>query len=156
MNQKSLSKMLRAICIVCAVLILFLCVYAYYRIDEYVGGKGELLRLASHIAVFSCMFMVDVALFLAWQIFGDIGKNLSFTELNAKRLAKIALIFLFDSAVFIIGLIIYAFLGIGEYGLYAFMLVVLFVGISLAAIAACLSHLVGKAAKIEEENELTI
>lgn len=154
MSQKNLSVMLRMICIVCCFILLCMCGYAYFRIDEMM--KEALHIVLAKLIVALCTVVVAIAIFFAWAIFADIGRDRSFTMKNAVRLKMIAWLFLSDSLVFLAALAAVFILKIGSAGLPFVMLLIIFIGISLTVICACLSHLIAKAAVIEQENELTI
>ncbi|MBP3940997.1 MAG: DUF2975 domain-containing protein [Christensenellaceae bacterium] len=154
MSQKNLSVMLRMICIVCCFVLLYMCGYAYFRIDEMM--KEVLHIVLAKLIVAVCAVVVAMAIFFAWAIFADIGRDRSFTMKNAVRLKMIAWLFLSDSLVFLAALAVVFILKIGSAGLPFVMLLIIFIGISLTVICACLSHLIAKAAAIEQENELTI
>ncbi len=96
-------------------------------------------------------------LFLGARIADDIGRDRSFTPRNARRLKLIAMLALGDTALLLLGNV--ALCLADRQTPAALPLasgIVCFIGVAVAVAAACLSHLVLKAARIQEENELTI
>ena len=61
-----------------------------------------------------------------------------------------------DSAIFFFGNIVFLFLNMNHPGILLLSLLVTFGGILIAIAAAILSHLIMKAADIQEQNDLTI
>lgn len=97
-----------------------------------------------------------VALVLAWRIAGNIGKDRSFSMENARLLKYISLLAVGDTAFFFVTNIVFLFLNMSHPGVLLFSLVVDFAGVAVAVAAAALSHLVQKAAALQEQTDLTI
>ncbi len=97
-----------------------------------------------------------IALVYGWEIATDIGKDNSFCIENANRLKTIAILAAADSAFVFIGNVVFLLLNMNHPGVMLAALFVVFAGIAIAVAAAALSHLVLKAAKLREENDLTI
>ena len=86
----------------------------------------------------------------------EIGKDNSFSEINAKMLKTIALLAAMDSVyIFVAGGILFA-LGMSTGIVEVLILFVVFAGVVVTVAAAALSHLVYKAAAMKEENDLSI
>lgn len=96
------------------------------------------------------------ALVSGWKIAGEIGRDNSFCVENAKRLRFISILAAADSALAFAGNLIFLLLNMNHPGVFLLALLIVCVGIALTVVAAALSHLVLKAAKLCEENELTI
>ena len=96
------------------------------------------------------------AVALAWRIVTKIGRDRSFCMENARDLQRIAIAAAVDAAYFFIGNIVFLFLGMNHPGVVLGSMVIVFVGLAVAAIAAALSHLVRKAADLQEQSDLTI
>ncbi len=96
------------------------------------------------------------ALVLAWKIAGNIGADRSFSLENGRLLKWISLLAAADAAFFFLGNVVYLFLNMNHPGILLFSLVVVFIGIAIAAAAAALSHLVTKAAGLQEQSDWTI
>ena len=97
-----------------------------------------------------------VALALGWKIASNIGADRSFSLANAKLLKGIAGLALGDAAFFFLGNLVFLFLNINHPGVVLFSLIVEFAGVAAAVAAAALSHLVQKAAALQEQSDLTI
>lgn len=97
-----------------------------------------------------------IALIDFWKICCEIGRDNSFSIKNAVFLKQISYLAFIDSAFFFAGNFVFLFLGISNIGILLKSLLVAFAGIAIAIASATLSHLVGKAAKLQSENDLTI
>lgn len=96
------------------------------------------------------------ALAFGWIIAVNIGKDRSFCVENARLLKWISGLAAGDAAFFFLGNIIYLFLGWSHPGVTLFSLLVVFLGVAISVAAAAASHLVMKAALLQEQEELTI
>lgn len=96
------------------------------------------------------------ALALGWRIAGNIGRDRSFSMDNARCLRTVSLLAALDSAYFFLGNLVLLFLNMSHPGVVLMSLLVVFAGAAVAVAAAALSHLVRKAALLQEENDLTI
>lgn len=96
------------------------------------------------------------ALILGWRIAGRIGLDRSFTHENARELKLIAYLTAGDAVFFFLGNIVLMFCGMNHPGVLLASLMVTFVGFAVAVAAAALSHLVKKAADLQEQSDLTI
>ncbi len=156
MTQQTLAKWLKGIIIgmaVCGLLIIFVIV----------PFAGHDLALAYpefsycfwpwfiflFIALIPCYFV----LVWMWSIASEIGKDRSFTMKNAVMLKRIMMAAIFDTAFFFLVNVIYLFLNMSHPSVLIASLFVCFAGVAIAVAAAGLSHLVGKAAAIREEND---
>ncbi len=97
-----------------------------------------------------------IVLVIGWKIFTNIGNDRSFTSMNANYLKWISVLAAVDSFFFFSGNIILGLLNMNHPGIVMASLVVVTFGISVSIIAAALSHLVMKAAVLQEQNDLTI
>lgn len=95
-------------------------------------------------------------LYFAWGIVADIGLDRSFTDENAKRLKWISGLAAGDALFFFLGNILLLFLNMNHPGIVLVSFVVVFIGVAVAVAAAALSHLVTKAAALQEQSDLTI
>jgi len=96
------------------------------------------------------------ALALVWRIASNIGDDRSFVEKNAGMLKWISVLAAGDAAFFFVGNIVMLLLGMSHPGVTLLSLIVVFVGVAVAVAAAALSHLVHKAALLQEQSDLTI
>ncbi|CDZ24872.1 putative membrane protein [[Clostridium] cellulosi] len=97
-----------------------------------------------------------IAIVSGWKVVKEIVREHSFCIENAKRLKLISILAAADSALVFIGNIILLLLNMNHPGVILVALLIIFVGIDLAVLFAALSHMVMKATKLREENELTI
>ncbi|MBR1742050.1 MAG: DUF2975 domain-containing protein [Lachnospiraceae bacterium] len=159
MEQKSLSRLLKGIVAgagICG-LIIYLILLPYI-------GQGILADYPEFsdryypwlVFLWITGIPCYVALFFGWQIAESIGRDESFTNQNAQRLKKISYLAIGDAAFFFIGNLVYLCMNMNHPGVVIFSLFVVFVGIVISVIAAALSHLVKKAAVLQEESDLTI
>ena len=91
-----------------------------------------------------------------WKIAGNIGNDKSFSAENAKLLKYISLAAAGDSAFFLLGNAVLLLLNMSHPGVVLASLLIVIIGVCIAVASACLSHLVGKAAALQEEADLTI
>ena len=96
------------------------------------------------------------ALVIGWRIAVNIGKDRSFSEDNARHLKRIALLAAGDAVFFFIGNIVLLFANMSHPGVVLGSLLVVFAGVAVSVAAAALSHLVLKAALLQEQSDLTI
>ena len=96
------------------------------------------------------------ALICGLKIAAEIGADRSFSYKNAKLLKSISLCAATDSAFFFLGNLAFLALNLSHPSVALISCLIVFAGVAVAVAAAVLSHLVEKAARINEENELTI
>lgn len=96
------------------------------------------------------------ALVFGWKIAANIGRDRSFSLENSKYLEKIAWMAAGDSIFFFVGNIVLLLCNLSHPGVVLLSMVIVFAGVAVTVAAAALSHLVRKAAKLQEESELTI
>lgn len=97
-----------------------------------------------------------VALVCAWKIAGNIGADRSFSLANAALLKGISVLAVGDAAFFFLGNLVFLFLNMNHPSVVLFSLLVEFAAVAVAVAAAALSHLVRKAAALQEQSDLTI
>ncbi len=97
-----------------------------------------------------------IVLFLGWKIADNIGRDNSFCLENAKYLKWISYLALGNSGFLFLANVIFLILDMSAAAIMLVVGVIVFIGIAISICAAALSHLVVKAAEIQEENELTV
>lgn len=97
-----------------------------------------------------------IVLVFAWKISSNIGNDRSFTEQNAHYLKLISVIAVVDTMFFFAGNIVLLLFDMSHPGIVIASLLVDFIGVAIAIAAAALSHLVKKAAVLQEQSDLTI
>lgn len=159
MEQKGLARWLKGIIVGVG-----LCgLYGYLNV---VPGYGQ--SLVRRFPEFAYCYMpwlvvilltaipIYIALFFAWKVADNIGNDRSFSRENAAALKWIARLAVIDVVYFFCANFVLAFMNMNHPGIMIMSFVLDFIGIAASVCFAALSHLVLKAAKIQEENELTI
>lgn len=100
--------------------------------------------------------VVLAALYQAWRIFTEIGRDNSFCAENAARLRTVSRLAIADSVLYALGAVVLVCLNAMNPGVLLVFAGIVLVGLAIAAAAAALSHLTQKAASIKDENDLTI
>ena len=96
------------------------------------------------------------ALGFGWPLAVSVGKDQPFTRGNAKRLRAIGRLAAGDAAFFFAGNVALLLLNMNHPGIVLMSLLVVFVGAAIAVAARCLSLLIGRAAELQEQSDLTI
>ena len=159
MEQKTLSKWLKCILIgvgICG-LIMYATVIPVFGLDlrtmypEFSDRFWPWLIFiwVSGIPCFS-------VLVLAWKIAGNIGRDQSFTEQNARLLKWISGLSAGDAGFIFAGNILLFLLNMSHPSIVLASLVIVFVGVAVAVTSAVLSYLVKKASVLQEESDWTI
>jgi hypothetical protein len=159
MEQRTLSKWLKMIMIgiaACGLIVYVVLVPGCGR--EIAMDNPELAYCYYPWLVFIWLTAIPcyVALIFGWRIATSIGNDQSFCLENARRLKNISHLALLDSAFFFMGNIVYLFMGMNHPGIALCSLFVVFAGVAVSVVCAALSHLVRKAADLQEQSDLTI
>ena len=97
-----------------------------------------------------------IVLVLGWKIAGNIGADRSFSKENAELLQSIAWLIAGDILFFFLGNAILFFCSMNHPGILLVSLLICVIGIAISVAAACLSHLVRKAADLQEQSDFTV
>ena len=159
MKQSTLSKWLKFIIIgvgVCGILVYALFVPEFGRSTveanpEFIGWFVPWLVFLS-VTALPCY----AALVLAWKIAVNIGRDRSFSTENARYLKWISFLAAGDALYFFIGNVVMLALNMNHPGVALASLLIVFAGLAVTVASAALSHLVGKAAALQEQSDLTI
>ena len=89
-----------------------------------------------------------MALWMAWKIFTDIE--------NAKRMGNVSFLAAADAVLLIVGNVVYLILHMNHPGVLLASFLIALVGTAIAIAAAMLSHLIRKAARLQDESDWTI
>lgn len=160
MNQTNLSKWLKGVVIGAG--IIGVLVYGYILPECWRMGTAEHTTLGGQTYWVRMIFLwitavpCYLALVDAWKLFTEIGRNNSFSYVNARYLKNIATLAFLDTAYYFAGNLALFLLGKNHPAVLLGSLLIDFVGIAVGVLSAALSHLVYKAAALKEENELTI
>ena len=160
MRQKTLSNWLKFIILgvgLCGLVIYLLVVPMLGQtVAVAEDGAFDHLYWPWLVLIWVTALPVYAALAFGWIIAVNIGKDRSFSVENARLLKWISGLAAADAAFFFLGNILYLFLGWSHPGVTLLSLVVVFVGVAISVAAAALSHLVMKAALLQEQEDLTI
>ena len=159
MKQKNLSRLLKALIIavgICGLVVYFLAI-PVIGLDA-AEQNTEYAYCFYPWLVFLWISAVPcyTVLVYAWKIASNIGADRSFSLDNAKYLKHIALLSAADTAFFFVGNIVYWALNMSHPSVFLFSLLVCFIGLAITIAFAALSHLVLKAAALQEQSDLTI
>ncbi|MBR3016119.1 MAG: DUF2975 domain-containing protein [Clostridia bacterium] len=159
MNQKKLSLWLKAVIIVVGICGLVV----YFGILPNIGDafhtqfpEFAAWHLPWLIFLWCTAIPCYAVLVLGWKIAVRIGEDRSFSPENAKLLQYIAWLVAGDILFFFVGNAVFFFLSMNHPGILLISLLICVIGIAVAIAAACLSHLVRKAADLQEQSDLTV
>ena len=156
MKQKELSVWLRVTAIIIGIFLVLACIF----LAPTSGREAEESVPGSYWWTVISLYITAVIAFLAlgnaYLIFTDIGRDRSFTRINALRLRRISILAAADAAIYLIIFGVLAVIGsLNPVGILIRGAIALFCAGASAASAA-LSHLTVKAADIQADNDLTI
>lgn len=159
MKQDTLSKWLRLIIIgvgICGIIIYAAVIpmMAEAMVDKY--PEFSSFQWPWLILIWITAIPCYLVLILAWKIAINIGADRSFSAENAKLLKWIAVLAAADSAILFIGNLIFLLLSMNYPSIVLFSLLIEFFGIAISIASAALSHLVMKAAELQNQSDLTI
>ena len=160
MKQKEMSNYLKLITvgvgiILTAFVLWFLPMVLKETLTEVAGNMGYIMTCViigiSAIPALGCLARF-------WGICVRIGKNESFTSKNARALKCMSHYMLTDVLIYTLYLVWFCISGWAHKAAWLFfpILLALFVSVTLSVLCAAVSHLAYKAAKLQEEQDLTI
>lgn len=158
MNQKSFAGWLRVVIGGIAVIgaLLYLYILPHYGSEYLVSLLGGESGLAPFmIFVWVSAVPCYIVLWYGRKLAIAIGNDRSFTVENAHILTKICYITAFDTAFYFVGALVFIILGASG-SMIMFSMLIVFVGITVVVVCSTASHLVARAAEIQEENDLMI
>ncbi len=159
MKQKELSRWLRAVVVVGWIACLLLAWPVAPKLaQDAAADVPELAYLAGPCLalLWLGLAVIAAALWFAWRIFAEIGRDNSFCRENARRLRVISFLALADTILCIVAILALLALRALHPGVFLLMLLIAAVGAGIAVAAAALSHLTLKAALLQAENDLTV
>ena len=159
MKQTSLSKWLKIILIGCGICGLLIYALVMPSIGQTLASENP--EMSSYFWPWLIFIWVTgipcyIALFFAWKIAANIGGDKSFSLSNAKLLKWISSLAAGDAAFFFLGNIVFLLLNMNHPSIVLLSLIIEFAGVAISVAAAALSHLVMKAADLQEQSDLTI
>ena len=159
MSQKGLANSLKAVMVgigICGLIVYFNFIPACGKAILYNAPEYEYCYLPWLIFLWITAIPCYLVLICGYRIAVEIGRDNSFSIINARLLKYISGLAALDSVFLFAGSGIFYALGMSHGGLMLFCVLVVFGGIAVTVAAAALSHLVYKAAALKEETELTI
>ncbi len=159
MSQKGLANSLKAVIIgigICGLVIYFYFLPVWGKVIVNSAPGYEDCYLPWMIFLWITAIPCYLVLFCGWKIASEIGRDNSFSDINAKLLKYIAGLAAFDSIFLFVGSIVLYILNLSHVTVVLLSIVIVFAGITVTIAAAALSHLVYKAAVLKKESELTI
>ena len=158
MNQMRISYILKIFSILAALIGGVFFFWYIPLIIEEIGFLSDLnsLVLPGKIGMWSIAVLCYMALYFFWRICTRIGEGNSFCLENASMMKNIGILSLIASLLIIAGDIYMETLHYLNGALIIFSIFSLFVGIGITVVCYSLSQLIIHAAKIKEENDLTI
>ena len=159
MEQKILSRWLKLILVgvgLCGLVVYALILPLYGQ--GLVGQNPEMANRYWPWLIFLWATGVPcyIALVIGWKIAANIGLDRSFSKENARHLKRIAFLAAGDTVFFFVGNVVLLFANMSHPGVVLGSLLVVFAGVAVTVAAAALSHLVLKAALLQEQSDLTI
>lgn len=159
MEQKALTKWLKIILIgvgICGLIVYIVVFPSYgqslaYEYPEFSNRYWPWL-IFLWVSGIPCY----TVLVFGWKIASNIGKDRSFSNENAGYLKWISWLAAGDGIFFFVGNVVLLFTNMSHPGIALFSLLVVFAGVAVAVASAALSHLVQKAAVLQQQSDLTI
>ena len=159
MNQKKLSLWLKAIMIGVGICGLIVYLGILPNIGSYLKDSYPEFS-AWHWPWMIFLWLTAVpcyaVLVLGWKIADNIRRDRSFSYENAEYLKWVSYLSMADAVFVFLANIIFLLLDMSAAAVMLVICIIVFIGISISICAAALSHLVAKAAEIQEENDLTV
>ena len=159
MKQQELSRWLRMIVLLTgAITAVFLCLIAPSMGQDIAAANPEYAFMLAPALIFLAVSAVPfyLALYRAYRVLQQVGRDHSFCAENAAHLKAISRLALIDTLWYFLGAVALVIGNVGHPSVLLGMGLVIFIGVAAAVAAATLSHLVQKAAALQSENELTI
>lgn len=161
MNTKTMTTLLRAVLLAAAVLcgIFFLWFLPSYR-QEVQQADPEFTWAYWPCLIWAWLFALPIfgAMLPGWRIFGSISApEGAFTRRNARDMRSISHLAFADALIFPAGMFVLAFMGAGSAPLTIIITpMVIFCCVAVGIVCYVLSRLIGDAAALREENDMTI
>jgi hypothetical protein len=154
MRQKELEKWLKIVIIAVALCGLVVCAVAIPWIGHVLIASDP--QVSGMYIPWLVMFPCYVILYLGWRVAVNIGKDRSFSMENARHIKLASKIILFDALYFFVVNICMWRIYVNHPGVILALVFIVFACVVASVVAAVLSHLVVKAADLQEQSDLTI
>lgn len=159
MKQKELSIWLKFLVTVAGLMGLFLCFWfapVYGRMLAQKEAHLAKLFWPCLIYIWIAAIPVYLALYEAWQIFTNIGRDQSFIRENVHRLKRITRLSIVEVVLYFGAAVILLWVDLVSIQIFIVIFIILFASMFVSVCASVLSHLVSKSMELQEENDLTI
>ncbi len=161
MTRKMMSRLLKAVLLIAAALAaLFFFTFLPFYGHELMRTETEFAWAYWPCQIWAWIFALPIfaAVFPAWEIFGSIeNAGEAFSRKNAKAFRLLSVLAFSDAIIFPLGMITIAFMGAGSAALTVLVTpVVIFITAAIGLACYVMSRLVGDAAEMQDENDLTI
>lgn len=161
MTRKTMSRLMKAFLLIAAALAaLFFFAFLPFYGHELMRTEPEFAWAYWPCQIWAWLFAVPIfaAVFPAWKIFGSIEKTgEAFSYKNAKAFRFLSILAFSDAVIFPLGMLTLAFMGAGSAALTVLVTpVVIFIAAAVGTACYVMSRLVGEAAEMQDENDLTI
>ena len=159
MRQKELEKWLKIVIIAVALCGLIVCGVAIPWIGHVlIECDTQISYMYIPWLIFFIISAVPcyVIMYLGWKVAVNRGNDRSFSLENAKYIKLASKIILLDAIYFFVINICFGKVYINHPGVILALVFIVFAGVIASVVAAVLSHLVIKAADLQEQSDLTI
>ena len=159
MKQNALAKWLKFIIVGVGICGLLTYTVIMPRIAAYLVRQNSMLEknvLPWLILIWISAIPCYIVLILGWKIADNIRLDRSFSYENANYLKWVSYLSMADAVFVFVANIIFLLLDMSAAAVMLVICIIVFAGIAISICAAALSHLVVKAAEIQEENDLTV
>lgn len=159
MEQKTLSKWLKCILVgvgICGLIVFAAVIPMYGTAMRTMYPEFTNRFLPWLIFLWISGLPCFLALAMAWKIAANIGADRSFSEQNSQILRRISVLAAGDACFFFAGNILLLLLNMSHPSVVFASFGIAFVGVAVAVVSAVMSHLVKKAAVLQEQSDLTI
>ena len=158
MTEKALCFWVRCAIVAMAICGVCVCIFWYPYSVSLTTEKIQGAKTAAYWLQLTFYWLISLPcfaiLFIGWKITTEMKSGSLFLETNAKAVKTAVQILFTDIAVFLIGNVIFLFLG---WNVFAFVyLFIAVIGLIIGVFMAILSHYLYKAAELQEECEGTI
>ena len=159
LEAKELEKWLKIVIIAVALCGLVVCAVAIPWIGHVLIASDP--QISDMYIPWLVLFIISaipcyVILYLGWRVAVNIGKDRSFSLENARHIKLASKIILFDALYFFVVNICMWRIYVNHPGVILALVFIVFACVVASVVAAVLSHLVVKAADLQEQSDLTI
>lgn len=159
MNQQEMARWLKVILAVAGLIGLALCFLVLPLLGKELAAQAPELSALYYpclIYLWAAGVPVFAALGIGWKICSAIAADQSFCRQNARRLSRISKLAFVEFLFWVAGAALLLCLNLLHPSILLMGLLIAFLCIAASVAAAALSHLVEKAAALDEDNQLTI